>query len=126
MKAQIEDKGVKENLSLKQDEQVAAIQLHDCKEKSKVVIEFENESAVEMDHFPSVSGVGMAATVINTPSINANDHGQRVTSDSLVVDPESDAATVINSVPTSDAFSMQSSKKICFKRNQWVEYKRCA
>jgi len=111
LKAQIEDEGVKENLSLKQDEQVAAIQLHDCKEKSKVdktVIEFENESAVEMDHFPSVSGVGMAATVINTPSINANDHGQRVTSDSLVVDPESDAATVINSVPTSDKKPMPS------------------
>ena len=60
LKAQIEDEGVEENLSLKQDEQVAAIQLHDCKksEVDKTVIEFENESAVEMDHFSSVSCVG--------------------------------------------------------------------
>ena len=76
LKAQLEDEGVEENLSTKQDEQVAAIQLHNCKEKSEV------DKTVS-----SVSCVGQVATVITAPCINANDHGQGVTSDSLVWDP---------------------------------------
>ena len=82
----------------KQDEQVAAIQLHNYKEKSEV------DKTVS-----SVSCVGQVATIITAPCINANDHGQRVTGDSLVWDPESDTATMINPIPTSDKKPMPSS-----------------
>ena len=42
------------------------------------------------------------ATVITTPDIVAADHEEKVTGDSLVEDPESDTAILINSVPTVD------------------------